>query len=108
MRRSSARSVAVSIAATIVGLAQDALKRGDRDPEDQHVRSGRIALSELGPRKGKLIAYLFDFGDEWRLLLKVVDRRQAGEESYPMLVDAIGTPPAQYAQLDEDEEAAET
>jgi len=24
--------------------------------------------------KGKALAYLFDFGDEWRLLLKVADR----------------------------------
>ena len=49
------------------------------------MRSGRVPLSGLGLRKRKTIAYLFDFGDEWRLLLKVVDRWEAGEESYPML-----------------------
>ena len=53
-------------------------------------------------RKGKAIAYLFDFGDEWRLLLKVVDRWDAGDESYPLLVEAEGAPPPQYAPLDED------
>ena len=73
------------------------------DPADETVRSGRVALIELGLRKGKTIAYLFDFGDEWRLLLKVVDRWEAGEESYPMLVEAIGVPPPQYAPLDTDE-----
>jgi len=77
------------------------------DPDDGKVRSGRVPLSGLGLRKGKTIAYLFDFGDEWRLLLKVVDRWEAGEESYPMLVEAVGTPPPQYAPLDEDEGAAE-
>lgn len=65
--------------------------------------SARIPIGELGLRKGKSIAYVFDFGDEWRLLLKVVDRWQAGDESYPMLVEAEGVPPPQYPELDEDE-----
>jgi hypothetical protein len=37
------------------------------------------------------------------LLLKVVDRWEAGDEIYPMLVEAEGVPPPQYAALDEDE-----
>lgn len=78
------------------------------DPEEERVRSGRVPLSELGLRKGKTIAYLFDFGDEWRLRLKVVDRWEAGEESYPMLVEAAGVPPPQYAPLEEEDEAAGT
>jgi len=65
--------------------------------------SARIAIGELGLRKGKAVAYVFDFGDEWRLLLKVVDRWDAGEESYPMLVEAVGVPPPQYRELEEDE-----
>ena len=71
------------------------------DPDDDRVRSGRTALRELGLRKGKALAYLFDFGDEWRLLLKVVDRWEAGDEAYPMLVEAEGVPPPQYAPLEE-------
>src|SRR5947207_9349811 len=31
-------------------------------------RSARTPLTELELRKGKSIAYLFDFGDEWRLM----------------------------------------
>jgi hypothetical protein len=73
------------------------------DPGDESVHSGRIALSELARRKGKTIAYLFDFGDEWRLQLKVVDRWEAGEASYPMLVDAAGMQPPQYALLDDED-----
>jgi hypothetical protein len=65
-------------------------------------KSARVPIGELGLRKGKAIAYLFDFGDEWRLLLKVVDRWPAGDESYPMLVEAEGTPPPQYPDLDDD------
>lgn len=65
-------------------------------------RSARVSIGELGLRKGKRIAYLFDFGDEWRLMLKIVDRWPAGPEVYPMLVDAVGTAPPQYPDLDED------
>ena len=73
------------------------------DPDDDRVRSGRTALSELGLRKGKSLAYLFDFGEEWRLLLKVVDRWDAGEDTYPMLVEAEGMPPPQYAPFEEED-----
>jgi hypothetical protein len=77
------------------------------DPEDERVRSARVALSEIGLRKGKTMAYLFDFGDEWRLLLKVVDRWEARDESYPMLIDASGTPLPQYPPVGEDDEIAD-
>jgi hypothetical protein len=46
---------------------------------------------------------LFDFGDEWRLVLKVVERWEAGDETYPMLVEAEGVPPPQYAPPEEDD-----
>jgi hypothetical protein len=47
----------------------------------------------------------FDYGDEWRLLLlDITDDWPAGDESYPMLVEAEGTPPPQYQPLDEDDE----
>ena len=64
--------------------------------------SARTALAELELRKGSKLAYVFDFGDEWRLLLKVVETWEAEDESYPMLVEAAGTPPPQYPP-DEDE-----
>jgi len=70
---------------------------------DEGQRSARVPVGELGMRKGKKIAYVFDFGDEWRLLLRLADRWEAGDESYPMLVEAEGAPPPQYPELDEDE-----
>ena len=68
---------------------------------DEAKKTADVPIGELGLRKGKSLAYVFDFGDEWRLLLKVVDRWQAGEESYPMLVDAEGVPPPQYPEIDD-------
>ena len=65
-------------------------------------RSARVPVGELGLRKGKKIAYLFDFGDEWRLLLRVVDSWEAADESYPMLVEAEGIPPPQYPPFEDE------
>ena len=67
-------------------------------------RSARTPIAALGLRKGAKLAYLFYYGDEWRLLLKIVDTWAGGDESYPMLVGAEGTPPPQYPELDEDDE----
>jgi hypothetical protein len=64
--------------------------------------STRIEIRKLGVEKGAKPAYLFDFGDEWRLQLHLVDTWPAGEHSYPMLVDAEGiVPPPQYLDYDE-------
>jgi hypothetical protein len=64
-------------------------------------RSARIAISELGLKKGSELAYLFDFGDEWRLLLRLVGSWLADDGCYPMLVEAEGVPPPQYPLVDE-------
>jgi hypothetical protein len=64
-------------------------------------RSARTPIAELGLRKGRSLAYVFDFGDEWRLLLKVADTWDAEDDAYPVLVEAHGTPPPQYPELDE-------
>lgn len=48
------------------------------DPNDEDTRSGRVAVADLSLREGKTSA---DFGDEWRVLLKVVDRWEAGDET---------------------------
>jgi hypothetical protein len=71
---------------------------------DDDELSARTPISEVGLGKGARIAYLFDYGDEWRLLLDITDDWPAGDESYPMLVEAEGTPPPQYQPLDEDDD----
>lgn len=67
-------------------------------------RSARVPVGELALRKGKKIAYLFDYGDEWRLTLRFVDSWEAGDNSYPMLVEAEGTPPPQYPPFEDEPE----
>jgi hypothetical protein len=70
---------------------------------DKDKLSARTPISELGLKKGSKLAYVFDFGDEWRLDLEVVDSWAAEEASYPLLVEAVGMPPPQYPPLDEQE-----
>ena len=72
------------------------------DPDDERIRSGRVPISELHLRRGSTLAYLFDFGDEWRLLLTVVDRWKTDGEFYPQLVEADGAAPPQYPPLDDE------
>jgi hypothetical protein len=57
---------------------------------DEDKLSARTPLGELRLKKGSKLAYLFDFGDEWRLDLEVVDSWAAEDASYPMLVEAVG------------------
>ena len=73
----------------------------------EHELGSRIPIAEVKLRKGSRLSYLFDFGDEWRLALKVVETWPADQHSYPMLIDAEGTVPPQYLPLDEDEELAD-
>jgi hypothetical protein len=67
--------------------------------------SARIALLKLKLRKGSKLSYVFDFGDEWRLALTVVETWPADDGSYPMLVDAEGVTPPQYLELDDEDDA---
>ena len=63
--------------------------------------SSRVQIGGLDLRKGAKLAYLFDYGDEWRVLLHLVDTWEAG---YPMLMEAEGTAPPQYPPLDENDD----
>jgi len=72
------------------------------DPDDERIRSGRVPIAVLRLRRGTTLAYLFGFGDDWRLLLKVVDRWKAGGECYPQLVESEGVAPPQYPPLDDE------
>jgi hypothetical protein len=43
------------------------------DEMDEDKRSARVPVGELGLRKRGTMAYVFDFGDEWRLLIRLED-----------------------------------
>ncbi len=81
---------------------------GDRELElttpdalDEPVRTADVPLAELGLAVGAKIAYVFDFGDEWRVLLTLRETTQADGGSYPRVLHREGKPPPQYPESDE-------
>jgi hypothetical protein len=73
-----------------------------RELDDPATRSARVRLGDLGLEPGQKIAYLFDFGDEWRVEMTVarVDADDGGV--YPRLLESIGKAPPQYPAVEED------
>ena len=67
-----------------------------RELGDAQTRSARVRLGDLGLEPGQKIAYVFDFGDEWRVDLTVarVDADDGGV--YPRLLESTGEAPPQY------------
>jgi Plasmid pRiA4b ORF-3-like protein len=69
--------------------------------EEGGAESAEIPIADAGLEKGQTIAYLFDYGDEWRVEITVTEIGDAGEGSYPQVIERTGEAPPQYA-LDED------
>jgi hypothetical protein len=68
--------------------------------------SAEERLDRLGLTKGQRIAYLFDFGDEWRVRLTLRQITADDLESYPRLLESVGDAPPQYPDCDDEQDAA--
>ena len=66
--------------------------------EESDAASADVELRRLGLRKGQRIAYVFDFGDEWRVSVKLREAREGGETG---ILERKGDPPPQYPDYDE-------
>lgn len=55
-----------------------------------------VPLSELDLHVGAKLAYIFDFGDEWRVELRLRARAGADHGAYPRVLQSRGTAPRQY------------
>lgn len=64
-------------------------------------KSAEVALAELGLGAGATIAYLFDFGDEWRVLLTALAIGPVDDQPYPRIVASKGDAPPQYDEPDD-------
>jgi hypothetical protein len=60
-------------------------------------RSAAVALDRLGLAEGQRIAYVFDFGDEWRVRLRVREITVDGGDPSPRLLSSVGAAPPQYS-----------
>jgi hypothetical protein len=71
------------------------------DRPDEGIATADVPLAELNLHPGQRIGYVFDFGDEWRVRLTVRERVTAEPGDHPHVLELRGTPPPQYAALDE-------
>jgi hypothetical protein len=69
-------------------------------------KSAERRLDRLRLKMGQRIAYLFDFGDEWRVRLTLSDITADDGQPYPRLLKSVGDAPPQYLEYG-DEEGAE-
>lgn len=69
-------------------------------------KSAERRLDRLRLTKGQRIAYLFDFGDEWRLRLTLRDITADDGGAYPRLRESVGNAPPQYPDYAAEEEVA--
>jgi hypothetical protein len=71
------------------------------DAPDEGVATADVPLAELDLHLGQRIGYVFDFGDEWRVRLTVRERAAAEPGDHPRVLELRGTPPPQYAGVDD-------
>jgi Plasmid pRiA4b ORF-3-like protein len=67
------------------------------------MQTAEVELERLGLSAGQEIAYVFDFGDEWRVRLTLAEIRPAGDETLPATLERGGKAPPQYPIPDDEE-----
>lgn len=54
------------------------------------------------PKVGSKMTFLYDFGDEWRFRVEVIETGSAESKiDYPRIVSRIGTAPMQYPDIED-------
>ena len=83
------------------------LPMGD-DPFDEPRPAGvvtRTTIDALGLKKGQAFSYWFDFGDDWRHQINVVDVHDGpGSGKYPRVTAKTGVSPPQYPDWNDDDD----
>jgi hypothetical protein len=69
---------------------------------DDDSKSSRLRLDRLGLKVGDKLSYLFDFGDQWRVRLRVLEIRPASAGPYPAILESRGEAPPRYWSPDEE------
>jgi hypothetical protein len=64
--------------------------------EPPRKRSAETRLDRARLLRGEKLAYVFDFGDEWRVLLTLKTIRADDRRRYPLVLAAVGDAPPQY------------
>lgn len=70
------------------------------------MKTADVPIEALGLEPEQEIAYGFDFGDEWRVAIRLDEIRPAAGERVPRMVESRGEAPPQYEEYDEEDEDA--
>ncbi|MDQ3459386.1 MAG: plasmid pRiA4b ORF-3 family protein [Deinococcota bacterium] len=93
---------------TLLGAARSVIEDflGELEEGGAEARGVRTtAVREAFAEVGKRLLYLFDYGDEWRFIVRLEETKEAEPgKSYPQLVKAVGEAPEQYPDWDDDDE----
>ena len=68
------------------------------DHGDRLASSSEVRMDTLGLQQRQKIAYIFDFGDEWRVSLELTEIREGGEVG---VLERKGDSSPQYPELEE-------
>jgi Plasmid pRiA4b ORF-3-like protein len=68
---------------------------------DAGIATADVPLAELDLHLGQRIGHVFDFGDDWRVRLTVRERGTAEPGDHPRVLELRGTPPPQYAAIED-------
>lgn len=68
------------------------------DSTEPRGKSACARLDELDLREGQQIAYVFDFGEEWRVGLTLKEKRPADGRVVARCIEKVGAAPPQYAR----------
>jgi len=62
-------------------------------------------VGSLGLKKGDAFGYWFDFGDDWRHQINVLDiKEKTGTGKYPKITNRVGASPPQYIDWNEEDD----
>jgi hypothetical protein len=96
------RRIAVRGDQTLADLHEE-LRRSLDWWEDGDAQITGTELACLGLTAGQELADLFDFGDEWRVRVRLAEIRRAGDETFPATLERRGKAPPQYPIPDDEE-----
>ncbi len=61
-------------------------------------------MTDAFPDVGRTILFMFDYGDDWRLVVEVIGLGQrVAKTHYPKVLKKVGKAPEQYAPWDDDD-----
>jgi hypothetical protein len=64
--------------------------------DEVDARTADVPIAELELAVGSVLAYIFDFGDEWRVRLELERIEEPDDHPYPRVLERTGQAPPQY------------